>query len=600
MAKIGMIFARNTTVLTGDSLLRRRLLSYLKPHWKIGLLGVVSAVVSGVLGLALIWLLQEVFDALDKKDGHLLTIVCLGVIGLYVFRGIFAFAQNVLFAEVSQRIGLHIRNDIYAHLQTLSLSYFDRQRTGNLMSTMTNDVPILQNGIMSVKDAVSGVIIAVGGAIYVIHVSWQLSIIVPIVLWPMMLAINGISRKLKAISLATQEKLADVTTLMEETLAGIRLVRSFVAEKREIARFAGETQAAKDVAMRGIRRSSALSPTTDLLGALGIAIALFIGGHEVITGILPLKMLVGFVAAIDRIRTGVGSFGTITGSWKLTQGAAERIFGNVLDVPTDVVESPDAKPLPSVKGDVRFDNVSFGYYTDRPVLKDISLVIKPGEVVAVVGYSGAGKSTLADLIPRFYDPTQGEILIDGTNIRQVTLDSLRRQIGIVPQDTILFGGTVRENIAYGMPDATLEEVVEAAGHANAHEFITTDLSNGYDTVVGERGVKLSGGQKQRIAIARALLKNPRILILDEATSSLDVTSEFLVQEALEVLMRGRSTLVIAHRLSTIQHADRIVVLEAGQIIEEGTHLELLQLGGTYKELYEKQFREAGDTAPALP
>lgn len=600
MAKTNAVTKTNAKILSADTVLSRRLLAYLKPHWRILSLGTLCAVGTGLLAAGIIFLVADAEDALQYKHSQLLTWVCAAVIGMYTLRWVLSFGQTVLYAEVSQRIGLRIRNDIYAHLQSLSLSYFDRQRTGDLMSTMTNDVPVLQTGIVSVKDAISGAVIALIGAGYIIHVSWQLSLIVLLILPPMIIAINRIARKLRGISWATQEKLGEVTTLMEETLGGIRLVRSFVAEKREIARFQAETQAAKDIAMRGIRRSSILSPTTDLIGALGIAFALFVGGHEVIAGALSLKHLVGFVAAIDRIRLGVGNVGSILAAWKQAQGAAERIFGNVLDVPTDVVESPDSKPLPPVMGEVRFDNVSFGYYADRPVLRDISLTIKPGEVVAVVGQSGAGKSTLADLIPRFYDPTQGAILIDGTDIRGVTLDSLRRQIGIVPQDTILFGGTVRDNIAYGMPDAAFEEVEEAARHANAHEFIISDLPNGYETIVGERGVMLSGGQKQRIAIARALLKNPRILILDEATSSLDVTSEFLVQEALEVLMRGRSTLVIAHRLSTIQHADRIIVLDAGQIIEEGTHLELLQRGGTYKELYEKQFREVGDPAPILP
>jgi subfamily B ATP-binding cassette protein MsbA len=584
-----------------DARIRQRLLSYLKPHWKIVLIGVICAVLTGLLGLALIYLLQDVFDALGKKDGgHYLDLVCVAVIGIYILRGIFSFGQNVSFSEVSQRIGVRVRNDIYVHLQSLSLSYFDRQRTGNLMSTMTNDVPVLQTGIISVKDVISGAVLAIGGTFIIFRISWKLSLMVLVVMPLMVWAITGITRKLRAITLATQQKLADVTTMMEETLAGIRLVRSFVAEKREIARFSVEIHSAKDFTMRGIRRSAALSPTTDLIGAVGIAIALFIGGHEVISGALPLKHLIGFVAAIDRIRVGVGGMGTIQASWRQAQGAAERIFGNVLDVPTEVVESPSAKPLPHVVGEVLFDRVSFGYYPDRPVLKDISFTMKPGEVVAVVGYSGAGKSTLSDLIPRFYDPTDGAILIDGCDIRDVTLDSLRRQIGIVPQDTILFGGTVWENIAYGMPDATMEQIEDAARHANAYDFIVSEMPNGFETIVGERGVKLSGGQRQRIAIARALLKNPRILILDEATSSLDVKSEILVQEALEVLMRGRTTLVISHRMSAIQDADRIIVLSAGRIIEEGTHQELVRLGGTYKELYENQFREASDTWPLLP
>lgn len=583
-----------------DKALRRRLMAYLKPNWRLLVAGFLCSIGVAVVSLGLPFIAGTVLTILTNKKPMLLNLVCIGVVALFGVKWIFSYGQMVFFAEAGQRIGLRLRNQIYAHLQSLSLSFFDRQRTGNLISTLSNDVPLLQTGILTIKDMVSSPIIVIGGLAAIFKIDFRLSLAALLVMPIMAYAMDRLSKRLRAIALETQNKLADVTTITEETLAGIRLIRSFAAEKREIARYETETTAAKNVAMRGVRRAATVNPTTDMIGAVGIAFALWYGVHEVISGYLSVYHLGVFVLMLDRIRTGISSLGSIMVTWRQTQGAAERIFGNVLDVPTDVVESPSAKPLPAVVGEVRFENVSFGYYADRPVLKDISLMIRPGEVVAVVGHSGAGKSTLADLIPRFYDPTEGAILVDSTDIRDVTLDSLRRQIGIVPQDTILFGGTVRENIAYGMPDATLRQIEEAAHHANAHEFIACDLPNGYDTIVGERGVKLSGGQKQRIAIARALLKNPRILILDEATSSLDPKSELLVQEALEVLMRGRSTLVIAHRLSTIQYADRIVVLDAGQIIEEGTHQELLHLGGTYKELYENQFRETGDTAPALP
>jgi subfamily B ATP-binding cassette protein MsbA len=351
--------------------------------------------------------------------------------------------------------------------------------------------------------------------------------------------------------------------------------------------------------MQGIRRSVMLAPTVDVIGSVGISAALWFGGREVVEGKLTLGLLAAFLGFLDRIRNGIGGMGNLRAAWLLVQGAVERIFSNVLDIRTDIVEKPDARVLPPVRGAVTFDNVTFEYVPGRPALRNIAFTMNPGEVVALVGESGSGKSTLSDLIPRFYDPTCGTILIDGIDIRDVTLNSLRRQIGIVDQSTMLFGGTVRENIAYGLPDAPIALIEAAARHANALDFIS-EMPNGFDTVVGQRGIQLSGGQRQRLAIARALLIDPRILILDEATSSLDTASEVLVQEALDTLMHGRTTLVIAHRLSTIVNADRILVLDAGRIIERGTHAELLGLGGKYAALCESQFRSASYAEPEMP
>jgi subfamily B ATP-binding cassette protein MsbA len=385
--------------------------------------------------------------------------------------------------------------------------------------------------------------------------------------------------------------MADVTAVMEESLSGARVVKAFTAERREIERFDRENREAMAVSMQGVRRGARLRPTIDLIGALGIALTLWFGGREVALDRLEFGALVKFLFLVSQLANSVGALGGLRLAWEEMMGAADRIFTDVLDVVPDVRDAPHAKPLPPVEGSVEFRNVSFAYERGTPTLADISFSVEPGRVVALVGPSGAGKSTLADLVPRFYDPTAGAVFIDGRDIKTVTIESLRRQIGIVPQETVLFSGTIRDNIAYGREGASQAEIEAAARAAHADSFIE-GFPLKYDTVIGERGATLSGGERQRIAIARALLADPRILILDEATSSLDAASEALVQEALETLMRGRTTLVIAHRLSTIVGADKIIVVRQGRIAEMGTHAELIRRGGVYSALYETQRRAA--------
>ncbi len=574
----------------------QRLWSYIKPDQRYFWGALIAAQIAGLVDLAIPYLLKLFFDATTASGGQTtiavsaLYKVCGSLVALYAVRAGFSYADTVWFAEAGQRLGVRLRGDIYRHLQGLSLSFFNGQRTGALMSTLNNDVPLLQGVLAGLKDVASAPLIVIGSIIYIFKIDWKLSLAALIVVPLMAMTIERLTRLIRSMTTHTQDKLADVNSIMEETLSGIRIIQSFSAEQQEVRRFGAENQEAKQRAMSAVRQGAKIKPVTDLIGALGIALALWVAGHEVITRALTIGQLASFIYLLNKIANGVSSLGGVKIIWEQIQAGGGRIFDKVLDVQSEIQDLPGAATLHEVNGKVEFEHVAFAYNPDTPVLRDISFTMNPGEVVAVVGSSGAGKSTLADLIPRFYDPQAGLIRVDGHDIREVTLASLRRQIGIVPQDTILFGGTIRDNIAYGNPLATDAMIEAAARAANAHSFISdpTVMPDGYNTVVGERGKHLSGGQRQRVSIARALLKDPRILILDEATSSLDAESEKIVQEALETLMRGRTTLVIAHRLSTIRNAHKILVMQAGGIVESGTHDVLMRLpDGLYRHLYER-------------
>lgn len=595
----------------------QRLWSYIRPDQRYLWGAIIAAQVAGGLDLTLPYLLKEFFDTTTASGGKTTTPavefatldkVCIALVLLYAVRAAFNYADTVWFAEAGQRLGVRLREDIYRHLQGLSLSFFNHQRTGALMSTINNDVPLLQGVLAGLKDVAAAPLLVIGGIIYIFKIDWKLSLAALFVVPLMVLTIGRLTRLIRGMTTHTQDKLADVNSIMEETLSGIRIIQSFSAEPQAIRRFGAENQEAKNRAMSATRQGAKIKPATDLLGAVGIALALWIAGHQVITHTLTIGLLGQFILLLNKIASGVSSLGNVKIIWEQIQAGAGRIFDKVLEVQPEVQDAPGAIALHEVDGKVEFEHVAFAYNPDTPVLRDISFTMHPGEVVAVVGSSGAGKSTLADLIPRFYDPQAGTIRVDGHDIREVTLASLRRQIGIVPQETVLFGGTIRDNIAYGNPLATDAMIEAAARAANAHSFISDPavMPNGYQTVVGERGKQLSGGQRQRVSIARALLKDPRILILDEATSSLDAESEKIVQEALETLMRGRTTLVIAHRLSTIRNAHKILVMQAGEIVESGTHDALMRLpDGQYRHLYERfhekkyPWEQPDAAAPAL-
>jgi subfamily B ATP-binding cassette protein MsbA len=579
---------------------QRRLLAYLKPHRTQLAIGLVCA--AGVAGITalLSYAVRETINNMTKGNVGTLNFICILVVFVFLIQGLFSYGQTYFLSLVTQRVTTRLRDEIFSHLHSLSLSFFNRRRTGAIMSTLTSDVRVIQEATMSIRDIVAAPITVIASSVLLVWLSWRLTLAAVIFVPLMGYVIQRIGKRIRRISDHVQEKMADISTITEETLAGVRIIKSFATESHEIDRFSEVNEQTFHAVIKGEKRRAQLRPIISFLGAFGIALVMFLAGNEVAFNEklislhrVPLSRMDGgglamFVVLLQNLARAISDLGGINNTRQQALSAAHRIFADVLDQKTEVAEKPDAKPMPLIEGHVVFDHVNFAYGDGPAVLQNISFEVRPGEVVALVGLSGAGKSTVVDLIPRFYDVNQGRITIDGIDIRDVTLTSLRRQIGIVPQETWLFAGTLRDNIAYGRRDATDEQIKNAAYAANA--YFIDGMAEKFETVVGERGVRLSGGERQRIAIARAILMDPRLLILDEATSSLDASSEALVQEALDQLMRGRTTIVIAHRLSTILSANRILVMEKGRIVESGSHAELLEHGGLYAHLYERQFR----------
>jgi subfamily B ATP-binding cassette protein MsbA len=579
---------------------QRRLLAYLKPHRPALAMGLLCA--AGVAGITalLSYAVRLTINNMAQGEVGRLNFVCIVVVFVFLIQALLTYWQTYFLSLVTQRITTELRDQIFAHLHSLSLSFFNRRRTGAIMSTLTSDVRVIQEATMSIRDIVAAPLTVIASAVLLLWLSWRLTLAAVILVPLMGFVIQRIGKRIRRISDTVQEKMADISTITEETLAGVRIIKSFATESHEIDRFSEVNEQTFNAVIKGEKRRAQLRPIISFLGALGIAMVFFLAGNEVAYNEklralhqAPLSRMDGgglamFIILLQNLARAISDLGGINNTRQQALSAANRIFTEVLDQETEVAEKPNAKPMPLIEGHVQFNEVSFSYGDGPSVLTDITFEVKPGEVVALVGLSGAGKSTVVDLIPRFYDVTQGSITIDGVDVRDVTLVSLRRQIGIVPQETWLFAGTLRDNIAYGRRDATDEQIQNAAYAANA--YFIDGMPEKFETVVGERGVRLSGGERQRIAIARAILMDPRLLILDEATSSLDASSEALVQEALDQLMRGRTTIVIAHRLSTILNADRILAMENGRIVESGTHAELLAKGGLYSTLYERQFR----------
>jgi ATP-binding cassette, subfamily B, bacterial MsbA len=577
-----------------------RLLRYAKPYRVRLAIALLSLFVAGGLGLLFPQVVGMLIDAaFVQRDSQKLNRFALLLVGVFAAQAAFSFLRTYLLSYTGERIVADVRTQLYNHLTGLPVAFFANRRVGELTSRLASDVSVVQTVTTgSITELLRSGILLIGGVTIIFITNVKLSLlmlgIVPVVI----VSAHLYGRYVRKLSTQVQDRLAEASSVLEETLSAIRIVQSFVRENYERGRYRDRIYDSLKLAVKRAIASGGFIAFIILVVYSGIAVVLWFGSRMVISGQMTAGDLIKFVLYTFFVGGAVGGMTELYGQFNQAIGATRRVF-ELLDTEPEITDPDDPVPLEKIEGNVELVDVHFTYPDERslPVLNAVSIRARPGEIIALVGPSGAGKSTLVSLLPRFYDVTSGAILVDGCDIRTVRLADLRGGIGMVPQETTLFGGPIRENIAYGKLDASADEIESAARAAHAHEFIT-EFPDGYDTVVGERGVKLSGGQRQRIAIARALLKNPAILILDEATSSLDSESERLVQDALETLMEGRTTFVIAHRLSTVRRADRIVVLDAGRIVQEGTHEELLARGGLYKRLHEIQFKDYPSTVSA--
>jgi subfamily B ATP-binding cassette protein MsbA len=610
-----------------------RIISSVKPYWRRLILGIVLMVLVAVFsgfsigmmlpfvnvifgGSDLVGITEEAAgDAATPIDSVQETVrqyilsfyltdsavdslirICLTVLVLYLCKAAFTYFLNVTIIWLEQRVVRDVRNALYAHLHKLSLSYFHANRTGQTISRITNDVALLRATISAgFLSFMRDFLLTAAYAGMVIWISWRLALVAFVVMLPIAYFVSRLNKRLRKYSTRAQEKHADFTSVLQETVSGIRVVKAFGMEQFEKKKFRRHTDGFFNAVMKQQRAAALAPPVTEFLGALGALAVLWYGGMQVLEGnLLSPDWFLIFLGAMLSIMHPAKCLVRANNVIQEGLAAGRRVF-DVLDTEPEIDDVPDAVSVDGIRENVRFENVSFAYDGEDYVLRNVNLTVKKGQIVALVGPSGAGKSTLVDLVPRFYDPVEGSVELDGVDLRKISIDSLRALMGIVTQETILFNDTVRNNIAYGLEDIPHERVVEAAKAANAHDFIE-EFPDGYETVIGDRGVRLSGGERQRIAIARALLKDPQIFIFDEATSSLDSESEKLVQEAIQRLMTTRTTFVIAHRLSTVSNADLIVVIEDGRIVEVGEHDRLLAEGGLYKKLYDIQFKDYSPSA----
>ncbi len=567
----------------------KRLLMYMKPYLGLFGLAIICIVMASGANLYLPWIIKDMIDkVLAEKDMAMLNFISVSIVVVFAIRGFFYYWQSYLVSYIGQKVVVDVREVMFRKFQRMPMAYFDKHQTGETMSYLTNDVSAIQSALVdNLIEFFTEAAILVGSIAMMIYLDWKLTLLTLITVPLVGYAMKIFGKKIKRAGTLIQERLADLTSLLQESISSIRVVKSFVREDYEIKRFREENELNFQAMMKNVRLTALLTPTVEFLAAVAVTAIVWFGGYEVVNGIMSAGALVAFLTYAVNLANPVKRLSRIYGRMQTALAAIDRIF-SVLDMEETVNDKPNAKILPKVSGHVSIENVTFSYDGTHNALENVNIEVKPGQMIAFVGPSGAGKSTVANLIPRFYDVNSGSIKIDGLDIRDVTVNSLREQIGIVPQETLLFGTTVMENIRYGRLDATDEEIVKAAKAANADVFIR-ELPEGYQTMIGERGLNLSGGQRQRMAIARAMLKNPQILILDEATSALDTESEKIVQAALDDLMVGRTSFVIAHRLSTIFSADKIFVIDKGKICESGTHKELLALNGIYTKLYNIQF-----------
>lgn len=570
----------------------RRVLAYMLPYSLRLLAALLGVLLSAGLSLVFPAVISSVVDSVfENADLALLDDITLLLLLVFLARSFAAFVQNYNLNYVGEKIVVDIRQELYAHLQFLSIRFYTDRRVGELVSRISSDVTVVRTVLTgNISTFLQQTMTLLGSIAIMFWLNWRLTMFI-VVLMPLIVGVGFVlGSAIRRMSTRVQDEIAGATVVAEEVFQNMREVKSFVRESYEINRYNRAIEVAFAAAVKLLTVRSVFGPIIGFFAFAGLALILWFGGREVLDGRLSAGELIAFLIYGLTV---AGSFAGLINLYSQFQealGATKRVF-QILDTTSDVQDAPDAKNIAHVDGGIRLRDLSFSYEAGNQVLSSVNLDIAAGEIIALVGPSGAGKSTLFNLIPRFYDPDAGFISIDGQDIRDLTQSSLRGQIGIVPQETLLFGGSIRENILYGKLDADEAQMIAAARSANAHDFISA-LPKGYDTLVGERGVKLSGGQRQRVAIARALLKDPAILLLDEATSSLDNESERLVQDALGKLMQNRTTIIIAHRLSTVRVAHRIAVLDAGRLIELGSHDQLIVQRGLYAKLYEMQFREA--------
>jgi subfamily B ATP-binding cassette protein MsbA len=571
-----------------------RLFGYVRPYWKPLIAVSVLLLLNAGLNLLPPLFQREIIDqVIATGDLSRLGKMVAALVGVYVLLWFTDVGDQYTRHVLGARFIFDLRTSIYAYLQRLSLSFFERTSTGELMSRVTNDVNALESFVTH------GVILTtidllrlIGSTVVLLVLDWRLALIVLVLLPFMALGLRHFNQRVRPIYRRVRDRLGDINAKLEDNLAGIRVIQAFGQEDVELVRFRDVSEEYYRERVRAIRSWSTFFPALYTVAAIGGVMVLGAGAWMVIDGQLSLGTLVAFLSYVTSFYEPLRRLTEVDNTFQQAIAAGERIF-ELLDEMPEIQDAADAVALGVIAGDVEFDDVHFRYGEGDEVLHDVTFRMAPGEVVALVGPSGAGKTSIANLLCRFYDPIHGHILVDGHDLRQVQVGSLRQHVAVVLQDTFLFNTTVRENLRYGKPDATEEEMIAAAKAAYAHEFIQ-QLPQGYDTEIGERGVKLSGGQKQRLALARAILADPRILILDEATSSVDAEAEYLIQQALDEVMKGRTSLVIAHRLSTIRNADKIIALEEGRIREVGDHQELLARGGLYSQLYQRQLELATD------